>query len=134
MSANTGWLKGKERVRGADFCCFLVNTRTFFPTLGTFDENFFPAYFEDNDMRRRMLLADANAYVEPNAQIIHHVSQTQFADQDRPVVPSHRFEANKSYFIDKWGGIPHQEKHKTPYNRSDLTYKDWIKRETVPGF
>jgi GT2 family glycosyltransferase len=115
-------------IPGTDFCCYMIDIPQVLNNCGTFDENFFPAYFEDNDMRYRMVLAGLNDYIDTDAPVIHHGSQTQYFDRNNPVTPPHMFENNKRYFIEKWGGEPGQEQFQTPFNDHSKTIKDWDKR------
>jgi len=102
-----------------DFSCFMVDNRLF-PRVGQFDENFIPAYFEDNDMHTRINLLGFRAGATGSAQYYHAASQTQKPDSFHQM-----FESNRDYYISKWGGMPHQETYKTPFNRSDTSPKEW---------
>jgi GT2 family glycosyltransferase len=95
---------------------------------GTFDENFRPAYFEDNDMRYRIKLSGLKSYIHTEAVAHHYGSQTQYADRNNPVCPPHMFEENRRYYIEKWGGQPGQEVCTTPYGSPNHTIKDWDRR------
>ena len=115
-------------VPGTDFCCYMIDIPQLLEKCGTFDENFYPAYFEDNDMRRRMILAGVGEFIDTEAPVIHHGSQTQYFDRNNPVTPPHMFEENRRYFIEKWGGQPGSEIHSTPFGDPNFTIKDWVKR------
>lgn len=129
VSANPNAVFGSQGVIGGiDFCCFAVDIDQIFHRCGTFDENFHPAYFEDNDMHRRMILAGVECLIDTNAVVTHHGSQTQYFDRNNPVVPPHMFEDNRRYFIEKWGGSPGQETHSTPFGDPNLTIRDWTRR------
>lgn len=106
-----------------DFACYIIQPRDFTDKFGTFDENFTPAYFEDNDMAYRIKLAGGKQGLCLHARVEHEGSATQFMDNE-PVVSSQRFELNRDYYMAKWGGIPHEEKHTTPFN-SGRSIKDW---------
>ena len=129
ISANpNGVFAAQGLIPGADFCCFAVDIPVVVDRCGTFDENFFPAYFEDNDFHHRIRRAGVPDYIDTEAVVTHHGSQTQNADPGSPVVPSHKFEENRSYFIRKWGGTPNQETYEHPYNNPELTIKDWVRQ------
>ena len=115
-------------VSGADFFNFMIDIPQLLEKCGTFDENFSPAYFEDNDMHRRIILSGAESYIHTEAVAHHHGSQTQYADSNNPVVPPHQFENNRRYFVEKWGGLPGQEVCTTPYGSPNHTIRDWDKR------
>lgn len=108
-----------------DYSCFMINAKEYLDVVGLFDENFTPAYFEDNDSHYRIKLAGYEAYNCGLAKITHKGSQTQ--NYDKPVVTPQMFEKNREYYKTKWGGVPGEEKHKNPYNNPDLSLKDWYK-------
>lgn len=110
-----------------DFSCFMLDKRIF-DEIGMFDENFIPAYFEDNDYHHRIKLAGYEAYNISSAPFYHYGSKTQQHNPVMPAVPSAAFEANRFYFINKWGGEPGRESFSHPYNNPELTHKDWIKK------
>lgn len=112
-------------VSGADFACFMI-TPDFFNEIGLFDENFQPAYFEDNDYHRRVLMAEYKIEIVTTAPYLHYGSRTQ---KESGVVNNFQFEQNKQYYKTKWGGGPGAEIFATPYNDPTLTIKDW----TAPG-
>jgi len=116
------------RENGADFFCFMVNIPKLIEKAGWFDENIFPAYFEDNDMHRRMLLAGVKSYILPNVQVNHVGSATQNFDPGNPACPPHQFEANRSYFVEKWGGRPGEEMWAHPFNNENNDVRYWEKR------
>lgn len=106
-----------------DFSLFAVKTRSFVNKFGFFDENFSPAYFEDNDMARRVLVSGGSYGRMLNAGMYHVGSVTQ--NMDGPVVTSSMFETNRDYYIRKWGGQPMEEKFTYPFNDESKTIKDW---------
>jgi len=97
-----------------DFSAFLIKS-DFFDIVGEFDEGFYPAYFEDNDMHYRILLAGEKAIAYDPAVYIHYGSKTQ---NQKPggVVNGSAFVKNRAYFIKKWGGPPGRETFKHPFN------------------
>lgn len=109
-------------VQGADFACFAVR-ENIFDFIGTFDENFTPAYYEDNDFHRRIALSGLDARIITTAPFFHYGSQTQ---NERPV-GHFAFDLCTAYYKKKWGGGPAGEIYSTPYNDPNLTYKDWRK-------
>lgn len=119
--------KGKEwnYADHPDFSCFMVN-KDLFELAGKFDENFIPAYFEDNDMHLRIHLADKRAVSISNAPYYHYASQSEKDEFFHKC-----FESNRNYFSLKWGAQPMQpgqygpETFKTPFNDPELTIKDW---------
>jgi GT2 family glycosyltransferase len=96
-----------------NWCSFILSLDAYLK-VGAFDEKFFPAYYEDNDYFRRMLLSDVpmvfNAMLNP---AIYRNSMTIAKDQTL----NNNFENNKRYYISKWGGEPTQETFGTPFNQ-----------------
>lgn len=85
---------------GPDFSCFCVSRRLG-QVIGRFDENYSPAYFEDNDTHRRIQLAgyDAGAF----APYWHFRNGTTRTDPERAAAVHASFENCKKYYCDKWG-------------------------------
>lgn len=110
---------------GADFFCFIVDIDQIVGEAGWFDQNFFPAYFEDNDMHYRMGLAGLTSFINTDVRVIHEGSMTQKFDRNKPVTNDIAFESNRSYFAMKWGGRPQQEVYRTPFNIPGLSVREW---------
>lgn len=115
-------------LEGADFFCFIVDIPQLVSHCGVFDENFRPAYFEDNDMHYRIKLANRKAYINPKAPVRHIGSATQNADPHNPVTPPHQFEENRRYYIEKWGGQPGAETFENPFRDVNMKIWDWNMR------
>ncbi len=114
------WGKDQEQVqsflnRHGDFfvskekgMCAFITTPRVHKKVGYFDENFYPAYFEDNDIEYRLKLAGID------------IHQTNFLD---PVVFRNSESCKKDpslnqpylkmrdYYVAKWGGKPGEEKY-----------------------
>lgn len=107
-------------VEPGGFSCFMVR-RTVFEKIGYFDEQFWPAYFEDNDFYRRMKLCPQGvvmAHVETaKYEHVNRGSQTlaSFTPQER-LQHNDRFKTNRARYVAKWGGLPHEETFDEPYN------------------
>ena len=100
------------------------------PRVGWFDENFYPAYREDQDYVYRCRLAGVNRYYVPKcsrkgfpnvdlpeAGGVHSGSQTISSDpryKKKNKETHHKW--NTSHYKLKWGGLPGKERYKTPYN------------------
>lgn len=98
---------------GPDFACFCVDRRLL-QIVGSFDENFNPAHFEDNDMHRRIQLAgyEGAAY----APYWHFLRSTIRTDPERRgVVQGGAFERCRDYYLRKWGGMPGAEIYSVPF-------------------
>jgi GT2 family glycosyltransferase len=96
-----------------NWCSFILSVDAYLK-VGKFDENFFPAYFEDNDYFRRMLLADVPMIF--NAMLNPAIYRNSMTIQKTPEL-NNGFEKNRQYYISKWGGQPTQETFGTPFNQ-----------------
>lgn len=105
---------------GLNFWCFMVKPAEFLRKFGTFDENFAPAYYEDDDMAYRIKLA-GGSIKNLNEKAYHEVMGTKI-DQD-----THRsyYENNLEYYIEKWGGEPSMERYDNPYGDPTKDHRYW---------
>lgn len=118
-----------------DFSCFLLK-RECWEEVGTFDENFWPAYCEDNDFHCRMVFSGWTA-ASCELPYLHIGGGTQNKQgTDNPKCTGTMFEENRRYFVSKWGSLSVNEPsimqrmyYKTPYNNPNYTIKDWVKGE-----
>lgn len=90
--------------------------------VGMFDENFYPAYFEDNDHFRRVALSKAKAVSVPGFKAIHGEapnwgSCTVNSDPALQKKNGTTFTNLRDYYARKWGGEPGKEKYGTPYDK-----------------
>lgn len=91
--------------------------------IGYFDENFHPAYFEDNDYVHRANLA--GVHIEPlPAGLSHQTSSSISSDQRAHEENNRTFPLNCLYYIEKWGGMPGMERWTTPFARGG-SIRDW---------
>lgn len=111
-----------------NFSCFMVKS-DYIDKVGTFDENFIMAYFEDNDSHKRIIELGYKAITTTYASCVHFGSVTVHID------PTHaNSQRSRDYYIRKWGGLPFshpvpddaKETFTHPYNDETLTAKDWI--------
>lgn len=127
---------------------FFVN-KTHIERCGYFDENFYPAYYEDMDYNYRMRLIDEqcrhgirteNVSMRniPDVEMIHgnpesEVNPDVIIDYESCTIHSEKemkacnditFWINLRYYITKWGGDRNKECWKTPYGEpsNDLDY------------
>lgn len=107
---------GVEEAEHPHFSAFMLSLEQY-QKVGEFDENFKPAYFEDNDYHYRIELLGKKAIVLPTAMFYHYGSRTQNEAKTKPIVTSDLFEANRDYYVKKWGGVPGREQYKTPFNQ-----------------
>lgn len=116
------------------FSCFMVNDRLF-SKVGRFDENFVPAYFEDNDMHHRILVAGEKAAKTGSAKFYHFGSRTIKTDDELNRRNAITYEKNRQYFKSKWGYDPHgtafsnedrvTKGYHHPFNDESRSVKDW---------
>lgn len=89
-----------------------------FAEIGEFDEEFSPAYFEDNDYHWRIKLAGKDLTYCPDLKYHHHNSSTLESFTAEETAAHHkRFQKNRLYYICKWGGPPTRELFKTAFNK-----------------
>ncbi len=76
------------------FCCVLIKKEVF-DKIGLFDENFTPAFFEDNDLSFRAMYQGYLLVYSNSTFVFHNHSTTSGS------LPSQIFEKNKDYFFKK---------------------------------
>lgn len=79
-----------------------------------FDENFFPAYFEDNDMHYRLKLA--NGITLGTDLMNPKIFRNSMTIKKDPSINS-GFDKNRKFYVQKWGGTPGQEIYKKPFDK-----------------
>lgn len=118
--------------RGDQAFTTYIFTKKTIETIGYFDENIYPAYYEDNDYRYRMLLSGHDFISIPDILSIntgddnHRESCTlHSADENYRNKMSECFSRNGQYFESKWGNST----YKFPFDRKDLTINSIINHE-----
>lgn len=119
-----------------DFSCFMI-TRNTIEKIGWFDENYFVAYFEDNDYHGRIAMSGEKAITIACAPYHHYGSQTRKQNPHLAQIIEEAFIRNRAYFGRKFGIQPplsdvplmRQQYFKTPY---DIEGKSW-KDTTIPS-
>jgi hypothetical protein len=118
---------------GADFSLFAFRAATV-ERHGWFDENFKPAYFEDNDYYARIVLGGQRCRVLHQARYTHEGggSQTIRLDAEMAHHVAHWFASNRDYFVRKWGREPAGSAeevlasyHRTPFGEPGRSLADW---------
>lgn len=104
-------------VGGNSYSFFLLH-KWAYAIVGEFDENFRPAYFEDNDYDYRVKLAGL-IREEVSACTFDHIGSATMNSMptERKVHHHASFVANKQHYIRKWGGEPGKEQFKVPFER-----------------
>lgn len=95
--------------------CVICIPKKVFEKVGHFDEQFFPAYFEDNDYERRIML-QSEVFVKREPGLDPTLYRNSMTISKEPRLNSN-FERNRKLYIAKWGGEPHKETFGSPYNR-----------------
>lgn len=114
----------------AQFSTFIL-TKKALETIGYFDENIYPAYYEDNDYRYRIMLSGNNIINIPDVYINTGDNNNSNSCTLYGVDINYRnkigqcFSINGNYFNTKWNNSTSIY----PFNRSDLSLKDKIQHE-----
>ena len=101
---------------GIDDMCGFIFTPSLIEKVGLLDENFFPGYYEDNDYKRCIQLANADVAHCPLYNT-HDRSSTLNSSSKFKKKNQYTFHKNCEYYVKKWGGTPTQEKYATPFNK-----------------
>lgn len=113
------------REEGPDFSCYMIR-RDLVEKVGWFDENFFPAYYEDNCYHYRIMLAGLHAKRIFSAPYYHFGSRTSAINTHLGL----NSEAGKQEFLKKWGAMPSDcmdgNGYKYPYNDETKTFRYWV--------
>lgn len=97
--------------------------------IGTFDENFYPAYFEDCDHHRRLMMSGAKDIRVPGFECVHGEppfwgSSTIHSDRELNRKNGITYGNLRKYYLKKWGGEPGKETYTKPFNR-DVPWDYW---------
>jgi len=95
-------------IEGQRFSLFYLR-RSAYQDAGPFDESFWPAYFEDNDYHRRLILKGWDSPVAFSAVEHAHSATMKEASEADLALHHARFRANQRRYVFKWGGMPGQE-------------------------
>jgi hypothetical protein len=106
------------------FDCFLVQRRTV-DRVGWFDENFYPAYKEDQDYTYRCRLAGLDSQPVSGASAQTVGSATLNSVPGYRAANTHTYDQNVKYYVNKWGGDSGQEQFTAPFNRPELPLSWW---------
>lgn len=141
---------------------FWIMNKTNLERCGYFDENFYPAYYEDIDYNRRMFLMDQECKqgirklnvsmrnIEPIIEMIHcndqsEINSSKIIDYESATIHSDSklkelnditfFKCNLPYYVLKWGGDRRKEKYVHPYGNDENDVNYWeIKPECKEEF
>lgn len=124
-----------EEAEHPDFSAYMVS-RKFWDKVGEFDEAYSvigKAYFEDNDMHRRIKLLGFKAINCPSAIYYHHGSQSSAIAFGMTLIKNIHFEKNRDYFKYKWGGMPDTDGMNTLPFGDSKKYVDWTWQNSHKG-
>lgn len=111
--------------------CFAIHKRAI-NAVGWFDENFWPAYHEDEDFTHRLRLA-GRPFGEAKGCVVGHKrsSSLNYSDllwfQHRTRID----QRNLIYYGRKWGGVPNFERFTMPWNDKTKPLSEWPNPEPV---
>jgi hypothetical protein len=109
-------LPSPESKGGPDFSCFRITRECHdqFP----FDEHFVPAYCEDLDYHRRLMLAGHRDKIfSVPVPYLHYASGTLkgMSPEQRLITEQQITQGSRAYYEQKWGGPPNQETFRVPF-------------------
>jgi hypothetical protein len=123
----------EEEVIKAGFNAYVV-TRRLIEKVGMFDENIYPAYFEDNDLWHRILLSgETTGFFPESCQIVSGDAAHTGSCTLNSVPPDYRekmdqcYLRNQTYFHIKWGLPPNHYTH--PFGRQDCSWNQSLFHE-----
>lgn len=123
LCSSAGLIHGSN-ASGVPFNLFLLK-KWAFEQVGEFDQTFRPIYFEDDDFAYRMELEGIAREEVPDATFGHVGSATLNAMPPEEIERHHiRFRWNEEYYRRKWGGTPHRETYRNPFN-GDIDARRW---------
>lgn len=110
------------------FSAFII-TPDCVETVGLFDINFFPVYYEDTDYWYRSIISGVRHAAITDLCIIHgengNVSCTVKSDKKMAFRLAEILHRNAEYYSAKWGGINGSEKYMRPFNNPNASWDDW---------
>jgi GT2 family glycosyltransferase len=104
------------------YACFAIN-RIALATVGCFDENFFPAYCEDQDYARRAGLTGLSEENCSDTIVYHAGSATIMRDPSLARQNADTQRLNILYYSRKWGGTSGRERHERPFGDPSLSIR-----------
>ena len=121
---------------GPDFSCFLLSKEGH--KKYRFDENFTPAYCEDLDFHRRMMLGgDGKRIFSINVPFAHFASGVlkSLESKEREALERRISEGSRAYYEKKWGGPVNHEAYWSPFGKysSPLIGHDDEMEPTTPN-
>ena len=103
-----------RRLASHGYACFAINPIAV-EVIGCFDENFTPAYCEDQDYARRAGLAGLSEENCADTNLVHAGSSAIFASHELRQQNAVTQALNLGYYARKWGGPAGVERFVTPF-------------------
>lgn len=97
--------------------CIVLSVKTW-EKVGRFDEQFWPAYYEDNDYVRRLELAGIHTpdhRIPKLSRLVLSGTETTAETLTAGLIPAGVYGANATRYEEKWGGPPGHERFIVPY-------------------
>lgn len=128
-----GYGKTRQVLGTTDISLSVINPIAL-KTIGYFDENFFPAYFEDTDYVYRAKLAGLPRFMVRETYILHYGSASMHRVDAEAFTEA--FRRIQSYYVRKWGGINNYELFQKPFNNPAFTLSIPFeeRRTPYPGY
>jgi len=104
---------------------FFLIRRTTIERVGQFDENFYPAYKEDQDYSYRCILAGVERADVPGAGADHVGSATVNSNECYRILSTAAGCWNYWYYLIKWGGDATKERFRKPFDAPDKDHSWW---------
>jgi len=117
------WESNWESRGGPDFSCYMISQECH--QRFRFDPAFRPAYCEDLDVHRRIMLAgEGQRIYSINMPFLHYSSQTIKALDEKTLASFHKAvaEGARAYYQAKWGGPANEETFLMPFNPVALVH------------
>ena len=100
---------------GPDFSCFLI-TRACHDAY-PFDQRFAPAYCEDCDYHRQLMLGgNGERIFSINLPYLHYASGTINSEPEKALAWAKRIEQSRAHYVRKWGGDVNHERFTIPFD------------------
>lgn len=113
--------------------CLFACRQSLFDKIGYFDRNFYPAYMEDTDFDRRVVLHGGVKKAVTSPDIAVHQGCQTVQGHHGKILGDYLWEChslNQIYYIKKWGGKLGEETYKTPFNK-DVPLSYWKRDENL---
>lgn len=122
-------LRGGQRTWTHGYSCFALNPIAL-EHVGCFDENFFPAWWEDCDYHRRAaLLGLRDVHVE-TTDVLHLGGGSRLAATASGTIFAG--DRNAEYYRRKWGGMPPHEQFARPFDDASVDLRIAPERRERP--